>query len=83
MANLNITQGGTQKADFVVMIARCTYDNQCGDPIGILQMFASLILGTQTTNKQSLKSEITAQKVDREDNKPVIYCYLRNNPTQR
>ena len=84
MTNQNITQCGTQTAGLGVIIGKCSLIANMEDLFGILQMLDTLFF-RYTNDKQSNPSNqrLQCRKCTREDNKPVLYCYFRSNPTQR
>ena len=84
MSNHNITQRGTQATGLGVMIGRCSPDSQHGRPdrhptnVGC-SFFRYINDDVKNHNEQRLKRRTWT----REENKLVLECYFRSNPSQR
>ena len=84
MSNHNITQCGTQATGLGVMTGRCSPDSQHGrpgrHPTNVGCSFFRYINDDVTNHKDQRPKRRTWT---REENKLVLECYFRSNPSQR
>ena len=84
MSNHNITQCGTQATGLGVMIGRCSPDSQHGrpgrHPTNFGCSFFRYVNDDETNHNEQRPKRRTWT---REENKLVLECYFRSNPSQR
>ena len=84
MSNHNITQCGTQATGLGVMIGRCSPDRHHGrpdrHPTNVGCSFFRYINDDETNHNEQRPKRRTWT---REENKLVLECYFRSNPSQR
>ena len=83
MSNPNITQRGTQDSGLGVMIGRCSFDSQHGQPDRHPTDVGYSLFWYINGYLRNHTNQIPKRKAwTREDNQLVLYCYFRSNPTQ-
>ena len=65
MTNQNLIQRGTKTTGLAVMIGKCPFDDQHGDPSRILRMLDVLISSIQTTTKATTQLRDTKRKMNK------------------
>ena len=84
MSNHNITQRGTQATGLGIMIGRCSPDSQHGrpdrHPTNVSCSFFNYINDNVINHNEQRPKRRTWT---REENKLVLECYFRSNPSQR
>ena len=78
-----MTQRGTQKTVLAFMIGMCSLNSQHAGQYASCECY--LLFCSYTNDHQGNLSNLKLphSKGTREDNKQILYCYFRSNPTQR